>query len=98
MWLPLLCQRKAATQQPTQIRQMKTPESGPRTFSAHAAYALAILCLAWLPGCSTSPKKDTGPKHVFYPPAPQPPRLQFLVSFSEENDLGRRQSKLARLV
>lgn len=66
--------------------------------SGRAACAVGMLCLAWLSGCSTGPQKQTGPKYIFYPPAPQTPKLQFLVSFSEAKDLGRRTSKLAKLV
>lgn len=77
---------------------MTTPEPGQRTLSGRAACALGIMCLAWLSGCATSPNKHAGPKHIFYPPSPEPARLQFLVSFSEEKDLGRQTSKLAKLV
>jgi len=37
-------------------------------------------------GCATS-SKDTGPKYVFYPPAPNSPRVQFLTSFSSAKEL-----------
>ncbi|MEI6779341.1 MAG: 6-bladed beta-propeller [Verrucomicrobiota bacterium] len=54
--------------------------------------------LALVPGCATSSGKRSGPKFVFYPPAPETPRLQFLVSFSDEKDLGRKVSKFANFV
>jgi DNA-binding beta-propeller fold protein YncE len=46
---------------------------------------LAVLCLA--AGCATGPKQQTG-AHVFFPPPPDEPRIQFLMSFSSESDLG----------
>ena len=54
--------------------------------------------LAFLPGCATGPAKSTSPRFIFYPPAPEPPRLQFLVSYSDEKDLGRKVSKFASFV
>ncbi|HLP76860.1 MAG TPA: hypothetical protein VK327_08065 [Candidatus Paceibacterota bacterium] len=57
---------------------------------------VGLLCLA--SGCAT--RSTTGPEtdHIFYPPAPQPPRLQFLVSFSNNKDLGGGPGKFATLV
>ncbi len=37
-------------------------------------------------------------KPIFYPPPPQPPRLQFLVSYSDESDLGVRSSRLSAFI
>ena len=58
---------------------------------------LALLLLALCPGCESTPSMA---KHeaVFYPQPPQPPRLQFLVSLSGEQDLGREMSKFASFV
>lgn len=39
-----------------------------------------------LTGCATGPKVDEG--YVFYPPLPNPPRIQYLATFSNENDVG----------
>jgi hypothetical protein len=52
-----------------------------------------LVSLGWLPGCqpSGSPDIDQGDSRsqpVFYPPAPDTPRLQFLTSFSASSDLG----------
>jgi DNA-binding beta-propeller fold protein YncE len=48
---------------------------------------LAIAGIIWLAaGCATAPK-NSGPKYVFYPPAPNEPRLQYLTSFFSEKDL-----------
>jgi DNA-binding beta-propeller fold protein YncE len=47
---------------------------------------LILLAISMLIGCATGPKKvDTV---VFYPPPPDTPRLQFLVSISGEDDIG----------
>ncbi|UCG56712.1 MAG: hypothetical protein JSU70_17830 [Phycisphaerales bacterium] len=56
-----------------------------------AAFAVCAACV--LPGCQeaarTGPGLDSSSlERVFYPPAPDRPRLQFLVSFSESEDLG----------
>ncbi len=44
-----------------------------------------LLCLAFAAGCA-----GTGPgseKAIFYPPPPEPPRLQYLTSFSSSRDV-----------
>jgi DNA-binding beta-propeller fold protein YncE len=48
------------------------------------AVAAGILFLA--AGCATAPK-NTGPKYIFFPPAPDEPRVQYLTSFASEKDL-----------
>jgi len=48
------------------------------------AVAAGILFLS--AGCATPPKA-AGPKYVFFPPAPDEPRVQYLASFSSEKDL-----------
>jgi sugar lactone lactonase YvrE len=47
---------------------------------------LLIGLLALASGC-TSVKQAAAPSPIFYPPAPDPPRLQFLMGFSGEGDL-----------
>ena len=47
-------------------------------------FAAGVLLLA--AGCATAPK-NTGPKYIFFPPAPDEPRVQYLTSFSSEKDL-----------
>lgn len=46
-------------------------------------FGFLILILA---GCAGAPKKEEGP--IFYPPLPNPPRIQYLKSFSTQRDLG----------
>lgn len=58
----------------------------------------ALLSLAALWGCATAPpKKDVRPA-VFYPPLPNPPRIQYLASFSSARDVSEPQSKLAEFI
>lgn len=46
-----------------------------------------VLCvLILVSGCATGPERDQGP--VFYPPLPNPPRIQHLRSFTSIKDLG----------
>lgn len=61
-------------------------------------YATLVVLLALATGCATGSKTATGPKYIFYPPAPEPPRLQFLVSYSDEADLGARVNRFAQFV
>jgi DNA-binding beta-propeller fold protein YncE len=46
--------------------------------------SLVVLLVAALAGCATKPKVA---KTLFYPPAPDEPRLQYLVGFSSEKEL-----------
>ena len=58
--------------------------------------ARPILALALLAGgCATRPKAPT--THIFFPPAPDEPRIQYLTSFGSEVDLGGR-SQFAKFV
>jgi hypothetical protein len=55
------------------------------------AFILSMLAICM--GCVSMPEKPTAPsQHIFYPPFPQRPRLQFLHSISGESDLGKKQS------
>jgi DNA-binding beta-propeller fold protein YncE len=48
-----------------------------------------IICL----GCASMSEMPAAPSaSIFYPPLPQRPRLQFLLSISGESDLGKKQS------
>ena len=49
-----------------------------------------VLAAAVLSGCAQTVEKDTGP--TFFPPLPQSPKLQFLLSISDEEDIGGKQS------
>lgn len=55
--------------------------------------AAAAVCL--LAGCATHRPPLLGP--VFFPPPPEPPRLQFLKSYSDSDDLGG-QSRFTRFI
>jgi|SRR5581483_326666 sugar lactone lactonase YvrE len=55
--------------------------------------ALGLVCL--LAGCATQPKTKT--EYVLFPPPPDEPRIQYLMSFGNEDDLGGR-SKLSEFV
>ena len=52
---------------------------------------LLLIASITLAGCATAPQ-EVG--IVFYPPLPQRPRLQFLLSISGEEDIGTRQGAL----
>ena len=49
-----------------------------------------------LSGCSSVAEKDEAT--IFYPPLPNPPRLQYLTSFSTERDLTRETSGFSDFV
>ncbi|MBI5394950.1 MAG: hypothetical protein HZA91_06590 [Verrucomicrobia bacterium] len=58
---------------------MKTSDANLKMMG-RAKIAAGLMCLA--AGCATTkPKAAKGP--IFYPPAPNPPRLQFLVAYSD---------------
>ena len=60
-----------------------------------------LLGTAWLvliAGCATGPRKGAEHQHIFYPSPPAQPRLQFLVSFSDEKDLGLEVNALAAFI
>jgi DNA-binding beta-propeller fold protein YncE len=50
-------------------------------------YLLAVAgTIFFAAGCATQ-KTDTGPKYIFYPPAPDSPRVQFLTAYGSAKDL-----------
>ncbi len=60
----------------------------------------AAVALAFIAGCASTgkpvaPARDAA---VFYPPPPDPPRLQFLHSIVTEKDLGKTQSAFSRFI
>lgn len=59
--------------------------------------ALVLVTSALLFGCATVPEKKIGPV-IFYPSLPQRPRLQFLHSITDEEDLGKPQSAFSRFL
>ncbi len=46
-----------------------------------------VLCAAALGGCATTPDNEPASGAVFYPPLPEPPRIQHLVTFTGERDI-----------
>jgi hypothetical protein len=55
--------------------------------SRAAGLWLGMAAVVWLAaGCATQPKNKE-PKYMFYPPAPDEPRIQFLTAFGSEKDL-----------
>ena len=65
---------------------------------ACVAGLLGLSAAALVTGCATGTKTANAPGYIFYPPAPAVPRLQFLVSYSDELDLGAEVSKLASFI
>lgn len=60
----------------------------------HHAWLVAMLLLA---GCATTGERAArGP--VFYPPLPNPPRIQYLRTFSEARDAGDKPSAFAEFI
>jgi outer membrane protein assembly factor BamB len=48
-------------------------------------FAITLLFLLHLVGCATGPSEEEG--YLFYPALPNPPRIQHLTTFANENDL-----------
>jgi DNA-binding beta-propeller fold protein YncE len=57
-----------------------------RSSFKHILPVLAAGIFFLAAGCATAPK-NTGPKYIFFPPAPDEPRVQYLTSFASEKDL-----------
>lgn len=71
-------------------------------FPLHAgSFAAAVLFLLGLgltsTSCSATPEREREPV-VLYPSPPAPPRVQFLKSISQDEDLGQEQSSLDSLL
>ena len=77
-----------------------------RSYSRLLSSAGLVLVAGWLvlgAGCASGPnatgvKKGAAARFVFYPPPPEQPRLQFLVSLSDERDLGHQVSKFSAFI
>ena len=54
-------------------------------------FAVVCLPLMLLAACAQGPTRHTGP--VFYPPLPQTPRVQYLTSFTTEDEFAGRSSQ-----
>lgn len=64
-----------------------------------AVVGLVLLCLAGvLTGCATAPSAKVAGGAVFYPPLPNPPRIQYLTRFSTARDMGGSESAFAQFV
>ncbi|GAB4221990.1 MAG: SBBP repeat-containing protein [Acidobacteriota bacterium] len=60
-----------------------------------AGLVAGLLVLA---GCASAPKPAAGPEPAFFPPPPDPPRVQFLFAITSEEDIpGFRRSLAERL-
>lgn len=57
---------------------------------------LIILTVMVLFGCAAPEKEKI--ETIFYPPPPQQPRLQFLLSITDEEDIGKKPSALAEFL
>ena len=62
------------------------------------AVLVGLTATCFFGGCRSAPKQVGGAHPVFYPPAPEKPRLQFLRSFGGAADLGTGPSGLERFV
>ena len=70
----------------------------PGAFPSLAALVPGLLGLV-LAGCASAPKPSTPEPVAFFPPPPDPPRVQFLFAISSEEDIpGFRRSFAERLV
>ncbi len=59
----------------------------------------ALVALALLAGCAAPPTGErAAPKPLFYPAAPEPPRIQYLASFATARDLKDLDSGFARFI
>lgn len=66
-----------------------------RAMAAGAAFMLIVVVLG---GCATRPIGPAAAGPVFYPPLPNPPRIQYLTTFSSERDLAPNPGEFARFV
>lgn len=68
----------------------------------HTVYLPPVIWLivalpVFLFGCATAPTTDDN-QPIFYPSLPNPPRIQFLKTFTTQDDLGKKASALAEFV
>jgi DNA-binding beta-propeller fold protein YncE len=57
-----------------------------------------LLLFALLAGCSTAPAKPEQQVAVFYPPLPNPPRIQHLAAFSKPDDVSASDSAFSTFI
>ena len=63
-----------------------------------AGWLAAAGALFFLGGCATGPESGHARKHVFFPPPPAPPRVQYLTGFSDGRDPEAVSGKFAEFV
>ena len=69
-----------------------------RTILNHTGAPLALLCAAvLLAGCAAQKKPQPKPA-AFWPPYPDEPRVQYLVSFAQSSDVAPKKSSLDELI
>lgn len=56
-------------------------------------FALFLFCFLLFQGCSSKPKVALDP--VFFPPAPNPPRIQYLTSINDSTDIEGKSGRLS---
>jgi len=67
------------------------------TINLPRAIWLAVLLPLFLFGCASAPETDDN-QPIYYPPLPNPPRIQFLKTFTTKDDLGKQTSAFADFV
>lgn len=66
--------------------------------SVPAYFGLLIISISLLSvGCSSTPQKKTSAP-IFYPPLPNPPRIQYLTSFSSASDVKEKSSTFSDFI
>ncbi len=66
---------------------MAEPRTKATTVSALLLWSGALLSVLLSAGCASFGEREARPP-VFYPPLPNPPRIQYLATFSEPRDAG----------
>lgn len=61
-------------------------------------FAVCALVAGLLAGCAAAPERAPRPGPVFYPPPPQPPRIQHLLTLTGARDLAPPETGFARFI
>jgi len=75
--------------------QMSARQSVPRMYSRFltaACCTLLLVAATGMAGCAATSEKKVSRSAVFYPPLPNPPRIQYLATFSGPNDVAAARS------
>jgi DNA-binding beta-propeller fold protein YncE len=70
----------------------------PRHEAAFRRGLLVVTTLLALAGCATAPQEPRRGDPVFYPPSPNPPRIQYLTSFSGAADIDAKATPFATFI